>query len=98
MQIPVREIMSFKLKQTLNLVIYSPDVHLACFLLLCIFLWKSRLRNNMNKRLQNLLNLITIKRILTKKGEVIFCLETYKISLNFYFFLNLKIKSEVSLK
>lgn len=43
MQIPVREVMSFKLKQTLNLVIYSRDVHLRCFLLLCKFLWKSRL-------------------------------------------------------
>lgn len=82
MQIPVREIMYVKLKQTLHLVFYSASIHLH-FLLLCVFLWKSRLRSNMNKCLQNLLNLINIKRILMKK-EVTFSLEIYKIALNFF--------------
>lgn len=97
MQIPVREIMSFKLKQTLNLVIYSPDAQLTHFLLLCIFLRKSRLGSDTKKSLQNLLNLITIERIFMEKGEFMLFLEIYKTVLNYYF-LNLNIKSEVTLK
>lgn len=83
MQIPVREIMSFRLKQTLNLVMYSPDAQLTHFLLLCIFLRKSRLGSNMKKCLQNLLNLITIEIIFMEKGEVILSLEIYKTALNY---------------
>lgn len=90
MQIPVREITYFKLKQTLHLVFYSADIHLH-FLLLCVFLWKSRLRSNMSKCLQNLPNLIITKGILMKT-DVISSLEIYKIVLNFFF------KSEVTLK